>query len=168
MIVTEIENKTTERTKSPVEIKEIIYSKKGLHLKCERIIQGKPEEIYYPKRSEESHDFSDRILTTMREAAELLLNVCGLDEKMWGSDSLEMSNLKFKYVEDKNGLEQIWISAKLSVVNDLVGLTQSFTTPWVPNDVIVESGLIEVCKKAIAEATDFYNGKTKYEQTSLF
>ncbi len=126
------------------------------------------EEGFYPKRGECSANYSDRINSNLKLIAQELLTICGLNPEIWDNQYLAIAKINFFEVEDKNGLLTMAISAKIKSRNELLNAPQAFSVPKISQDVLLESNLKSAIAELILDLKDFYYGKVKYEQTSLF
>lgn len=151
-----------------LEIKELEVTDKGIRLKYERFNQTVKEEGFYPKRGECSANYSDRIDSNLKLIAKELLTICGLSPEIWDNQYLAIAKISFFETENENGLRTMAISAKIKSRNELLNAPQAFSVPKIYQDVLLESNLKSAIAELILDLKDFYYGKVKYEQTSLF
>ena len=171
-----VSNESVEKTSqslepllhSKIEIKELENTPLGIRLKYERYHQGRKEEGFYPKKGEVSNNFSNRISDDLLLIAQGLLTVFGLDRDVWDNSSLFITKICFFYPEANNGLDTLEITVKLEVKNHLLGKKQSFSIPRITEDILLENNLKSTVIHLLSELQDFYFGKVKLEQTSLF
>lgn len=156
------------QTKAKIDIKELIYSDKGIAIGYNKHYHSKVESGRYPKKGDFSVDYRDSIDGAIAQIAKGLLDICGLDTGIWHNDFLRLEKINFYQLEDKNGLNTILVAGKLKSKNELLGQTQSFSTPKIPQDVLVESGMLIQIKDLLKDLQEFYNGDRRYEQTNLF